>query len=83
MSNEELEVVPLNSMVLGILRKHHEWLTPYEIRDKIINARGRWVSDSTITSRIRDLRLKRYGEHQIVKRRLPHSTTREYKLVGK
>ena len=44
---------------------------------------GRWVSDSTICSRIRDLRLDKYGAHQIITERLPNSHTCRYRLVGK
>jgi DNA-binding PadR family transcriptional regulator len=84
MSNDtELDPTALNGEVLSLLREHHAWHTPYTLRQRIEELTGRWVSDSTICSRIRDLRLDKYGAHQIITERLPHSHTCRYRLVGK
>jgi DNA-binding PadR family transcriptional regulator len=84
MSNDtELDPTALNGEVLSLLREHHAWHTPYTLRQRIEELTGRWVSDSTITARLRDLRKLRYGAHQIITERLPHSHTCRYRLVGK
>ena len=83
MTDTELDPTALNGEVLSLLREHHAWHTPYTLKQRIEALTGRWVSDSTICSRIRDLRLDKYGAHQIITERLPNSHTCRYRLVGK
>lgn len=83
MNDTELDPTALNGEVLSLLREHHAWHTPYTLRQRIEELTGRWVSDSTITARLRDLRKLRYGAHQIITERLPNSHTCRYRLVGK
>ena len=70
----------LNGMVLRIMRGKG-WMTPWAIQASIKVATGVYVCDSSVKSRIRDLRLPEYGCHVIEKRRIVDSTAYEYRLV--
>ena len=83
MNQTELDVTALNGIVIKIFKSTRGWLTAYQLREMVMEYYDRWVSDSTVMSRKRDLQLSRYGGHQFEKRRLPHSHSCEYRLVGK
>jgi hypothetical protein len=70
----------LNGMVLRIMRGKG-WMTPWAIQTQIKSQSGVFVCDSSVKSRIRDLRLPEYGCHLIDKRRIVDSNTYEYRLV--
>jgi hypothetical protein len=69
----------LNGMVLRIMHGNR-WMTPWAIQTKIIQG-GHFVCDSSVKSRIRDLRLPEYGCHLIDKRKIVDSNAYEYRLV--
>jgi hypothetical protein len=70
----------LNGMVLRIMRGKG-WMTPWAIQASLKVATGVHVCDSSVKSRIRDLRLPEYGCHLIDKRKIVDSNAYEYRLV--
>jgi hypothetical protein len=70
----------LNQMVLERLQSGH-WLTPHQICDSFAYFEDVWISDSSCTARIRDLRKPQYGSHTIEKRRREGSNAFEYRLT--
>jgi hypothetical protein len=70
----------LNGMVLRIMRGKG-WMTPWAIQASLKVATAVYVCDSSVKSRIRDLRLPEYGCHLVDKRRIVDYTAYEYKLI--
>jgi hypothetical protein len=70
----------LNGIVLRLMR-NHEWWIPWRLQAFIKEKENVFVCDSSVKSRIRDLRLPEYGCHVIEKRRIVDSNAWEYRLV--
>jgi len=69
----------VNAAVLDILRKENVWWTPYYLCDRLIEDEI-YISESSTTARLRDLRKPRYGAYTIEKRRIENSSAYEYRL---
>lgn len=69
----------VNAKVLSILRERNVWWTPWALRFALEKS-DIWISDSTVKSRLRDLRLPRYGAWNVEKRRIENSSAYEYRL---
>ncbi len=69
----------LNGMVLSLMR-NHGWWSPWHLQESIKTKHFVYVCDSSVKSRIRDLRLPEYGCHLIEKRRIVDSNAFEYML---
>ena len=78
-SSVDPDIKTLNGMVLRLLRDH-QWWTPWDLCDNLLAHKNLLVSDSSITSRLRDLRKPQYGFHLIEKRRIVNSYAFEYRL---
>jgi hypothetical protein len=69
----------VNAEVLSILRERNVWWSPWALRFALERS-DIWISDSTVKSRLRDLRLPRYGAWNVEKRRIENSSAYEYRL---
>ena len=69
----------LNGIVLRLMR-NHQWWSPWALKTQISTQEQVFVCDSSVKSRIRDLRLPEYGCHVIEKRKIVDSNAFEYRL---
>jgi hypothetical protein len=69
----------VNALVLEILRKGFNWWTPWDLINKLAS-KEIYVSDASVTARLRDLRKPRYGAWSIEKRRIENCGAYEYRL---
>jgi hypothetical protein len=69
----------LNARVLAII-SDGQWVMPWEICERLRRA-GCFVSDSSVTARLRDLRKDEFGKHAIELRKREGSRAYEYRLV--
>jgi hypothetical protein len=84
---KQIEFESLPKRKATVLSKVHQimlggsWTTPLQLQ-QVLKFNGMYASDSAVTARIRDLRKKKYGSHEIEKRPLASDSSQwEYRVV--
>lgn len=77
---KEPDIKTLNGIVLDLLRRGN-WFMPHELISLINLYHSVFISDSSCTARLRDLRKPQFGSHTIEKRIRDGSRAYEYRLV--
>ena len=75
------QAIPTREIVWRIL-KRGGWITSYELAGTIWRDYGIWMTDSSATARIRDLRKVRYGNYTIKCRPAKEGKSWQYKLMS-